>query len=432
MDDTAAGNSSSSSSNSSNVSSSASGWRPDKSENEAVENELPPPLDLSKEKHVFFSNVLPTPIGSLHCSAFSHIGKRKNQEDRFVFCPDLLDGEYAFFGVFDGTVKEHASEWVHKHILPILLETPAFRKFHALSKEQKVASRSLLEQATREMYHQTDAALIQYCSIHEYHYASTTAVTALVHFPSNVMVVANLGDSHLVMGGKPAASPSPSGKTDGKSGSSSTGGDSAGGEGASVEPSHVSAVMVTAPHRADHAKERARIEEAGGSVVYIHNKPFIRGGDFHYRHHAMQLNYSRAFGGKDLKPYGLSCQPNIFSIPINFSKGSHTPEGKIVDSVNGEGKGGLSSDEVGVVLMGSDGVWDVINPKEAVTMAYRAQEQYLAFEQRQRTEKEAGEEQTQRRERPPSPSEALVQIALVNHKYKGSSDNVTALVFFLL
>ena len=46
------------------------------------------------------------------------------------------------------------------------------------------------------------------------------------------------------------------------------------------------------------------------SVEYLHNsfdKPFIRGGDFTARKargdRAMQLQYSRAFGGKDLKPY---------------------------------------------------------------------------------------------------------------------------------
>ena len=45
-------------------------------------------------------------------------------------------------------------------------------------------------------------------------------------------------------------------------------------------------------------------------MEYLHNsfdKPFIRGGDFTARKargdRAMQLQYSRAFGGKDLKPY---------------------------------------------------------------------------------------------------------------------------------
>ena len=49
---------------------------------------------------------------------------------------------------------------------------------------------------------------------------------------------------------------------------------------------------------------------SGGQVVYLHgDKPFLRGGDFFQRHslghHPKQLNYSRAFGGKGLKKYGL-------------------------------------------------------------------------------------------------------------------------------
>ena len=51
------------------------------------------------------------------------------------------------------------------------------------------------------------------------------------------------------------------------------------------------------------AEERRRIEKAGGSLAYLHGgKPFIRGGDFAERQlkgdRPMQLNYSRAFGGK--------------------------------------------------------------------------------------------------------------------------------------
>ena len=47
----------------------------------------------------------------------------------------------------------------------------------------------------------------------------------------------------------------------------------------------------------------------GGSLAWLHgNKPYIRGGDFHPRQangeHPKQLNYSRAFGGKDLKMFG--------------------------------------------------------------------------------------------------------------------------------
>jgi protein phosphatase len=46
--------------------------------------------------------------------------------------------------------------------------------------------------------------------------------------------------------------------------------------------------------------------QSGGSLAWLHGgKPFLRGGDFTARQaqgdRPMQLNYSRAFGGKDLK-----------------------------------------------------------------------------------------------------------------------------------
>ncbi len=71
-------------------------------------------------------------------------------------------------------------------------------------------------------------------------------------------------------------------------------------------------------HKPDTPEERTRIENSGGSVEYLHNhqhKPFIRGGDFQQRkllgESPMQLQYSRAFGGKDLKPFGLSGDPTV-------------------------------------------------------------------------------------------------------------------------
>ena len=62
----------------------------------------------------------------------------------------------------------------------------------------------------------------------------------------------------------------------------------------------------------------------------------------------MQLNYSRALGGKDLVPYGLSAVPDISTISIT------------------------SADRVLVVA--SDGLWDVCSPEVAVEHALRSHE----------------------------------------------------------
>ena len=87
-------------------------------------------------------------------------------------------------------------------------------------------------------YTNTDAALIDFCANHEYHYSSTTAVVGIIHFPSNLLVVANLGDSHLVVGRR--CSPE------------------------DTKLDSVPAQILSVSHRADDPMERQRIETAGG------------------------------------------------------------------------------------------------------------------------------------------------------------------------
>jgi serine/threonine protein phosphatase PrpC len=76
----------------------------------------------------------------------------------------------------------------------------------------------------------------------------------------------------------------------------------------------------------------------------------VRGGDFFPRQangeHPKQLNYSRAFGGKDLKMFGLSVDPDISHFEV-------TPEDKLV-------------------LLASDGLWDVVNPRIVCEIALKA------------------------------------------------------------
>jgi len=351
-------------------------------------------VDWSQE-HVYTGPLLPSKIGKLNVCAFTHIGKRKNQEDRFVFCPDLLGGEYAFFGVFDGTVKEHASEWIHKHILPILLQTKSFRQFHSLSQQEKLSNSSILEAAVFEMYAKTDAQCVKAMGQKDYHYSSTTAVTALIHFASSTAIFANLGDSHAVLGSFVSESKEKEQKQN--------------------SPPRLAGKFVTFPHRADDPKERKRIEAAGGSVVYLHDKPFIRGGDFHQRDHAMQLNYSRAFGGKDLKNYGLSPIPDVHIHKLNFDIDERT-------AMTSQDE----KDRTRVLLLGSDGIWDVVSPDDAVNIAYTTQQSFVKYLAEKG--KANGPDPQQR---PASPAECLAHLALKNHKQKGSNDNVTLVAAFL-
>ena len=62
------------------------------------------------------------------------------------------------------------------------------------------------------------------------------------------------------------------------------------------------------------------------------------------------MNYSRAFGGKDLKPYGLSVEPSI-----NHKK--LAPDDKFV-------------------LIGSDGLWDTLPMKNICDIAWKSYCEY--------------------------------------------------------
>jgi protein phosphatase len=250
-------------------------------------------------------------------------------------------------GVFDGTVREFASEWVHTHILPIFKQTDAFVQFEALPADRKAkkSNWALLEDAMHQAFLETDRQLIAWCAAREIHYSSSTGVCAIIYIPAQIMITAHVGDSHCVLGTK-----RPGGELVGRS--------------------------LTPTHKPDTPSELARIEAAGGSLVYLHGgKPFIRGGDFKQRHHAMQLNYSRAFGGKDLKMYGLSCS-------------AETKQVSLKDGADGKPR---------IVILGSDGLWDVIEPTPAIRIAADMQAKYLNRDP-------SGDGRT--------PSQALIDLAL--------------------
>lgn len=306
------------------------------------------------------SILTPKQFGPLVCSAYTHIGKRGNQEDRLVMAPSMLGGEYSFFGVFDGTVKEHASEFVHKVMVDCVLTSKAFRTFHALSNDAKADPKNnkFLKECMTEAYATADARLLQWCREVENHYSSSTSVTVLIHMPTLQMVVGHIGDSKIILGKVVAT------------------------EEKGQTKHQLVGMSLTTDHKPDMVDERKRIEACGGSLTYLHGgKPFIRGGDFSQRKHAMQLNYSRAFGGKDLKMYGLSSVPDV-----NLHQ--------------------LKPGRDRMVIVGSDGIWDVMDAETAVSIAEQAQRQQV------------------------SPSEELGRLALRNHVASGSADNVTAITIF--
>merc|ERR1712137_1121180 len=128
---------------------------------------------------------------------------------------------------------------------------------------------------------------------------------------------------------------------------------------------------------------KERIERCGGMVEKLqnhNNKPFQRGGDFLMRkalgETPMQLQYARAFGAKDLRPFGLICVPDVKIIQLNSA--------------------------MKVVVLASDGLWDVISAQEAAETAIK--------------EAHNGG----------NPAERLVKEALkINQEKKTRADNIT-------
>jgi protein phosphatase len=92
----------------------------------------------------------------------------------------------------------------------------------------------------------------------------------------------------------------------------------------------------------------------------------------------MQLNYSRAFGGKDLKPFGLLATPDITQVQLT------------------------KADRV--LVLASDGLWDVSTADVAVR---RAWESFRLGR---------------------DPALDLTDWALAQHDMRGTIDNVTVTV----
>mmetsp|Transcript_92320 Transcript_92320/g.270221 ORF Transcript_92320/g.270221 Transcript_92320/m.270221 type:complete len:377 (+) Transcript_92320:114-1244(+) len=297
-------------------------------------------------------------------SAFQHMGDRKTQEDRYTVATNLEPegrNPCAFFGVFDGTVGDFASENVKDLVVPKLLESPNWKTLRHLPAGRAGDQERLLENALRDMYRTVDESLLVRCAENTQHYATCTSVTLMVI--GDVLAVGHLGDSRIVLGKEEA--------------SSGAGGSELIGE------------QLTMDHKPDQGPERQRIEQCGGMVERLqnhNNKPFIRGGDFTMRkalgEQPMQLQYSRAFGAKDLKIFGLSSVPDIRIIRM----------------------GSPHYRNVRYAILASDGLWDVMSAQQAVMTAHQAAQEDS------------------------NPAEVLVRRALLEQsRRKARADNITAI-----
>ena len=284
---------------------------------------------------------------------------RPTQEDRFCLIPEFYNSNTSFCGVFDGTVGDDASDYVNKYIVSHLCDTEEIKDLENGIFSKKIAETKslddkaeLIKRALRKTFLGCDAALISMCAEKKLHYASSTGVTAFLS--GSLLTVAHIGDSKACI--------------------------------CKVVGDNIQPEWLTVDHKPNMPNEQKRIEQNGGSLAWLHgNKPYIRGGDFFRRQqqgdHPKQLNYSRAFGGKDLKMFGLSSEPDISHFEI-------TSDDKLV-------------------LLASDGLWDVLNPRTACDIALQARKEGR------------------------SATKQIVQIAIEEMPNVGVRDNITVIAIFL-
>merc|ERR1740117_1408095 len=117
------------------------------------------------------------------------MGDRRTQEDRFVVVP-VLDWisrtqPCAFFGVFDGTVGDFASENVKDLVIPKLMDASRRNGLGGTSTGTRAGGEAAgpekqLENAMHDLYSSVDEALLKRCSDHSQHYATCTSVTVMI------------------------------------------------------------------------------------------------------------------------------------------------------------------------------------------------------------------------------------------------------------
>lgn len=295
-------------------------------------------------------------FGSFTVSAETDIGSRKTQEDRLIIVPDLGDGKHrvAFFGVFDGTVGDFSSDTIQKIIVKHLTGSHQWAELMR-SLEQGGDVAKCASEAVFRMYKTADEELLSLCSKYSHDYASSTSVTVLM--VDRYIVVGHLGDSRVAI--------------------------------CREEGGALLSKFLTVDHKPNNPEEKMRIISCGGSVEFLcshSNNPFIRGGDFTIRkargEQPMQLQYSRAFGGKDLKKYGLSSNPDISVLELD-------PRHRCI-------------------ILASDGLWDIKTCDEAARLLLQARQEGL------------------------NPARFLIDSALNQQRLKSkNSDNITVVGVFL-
>lgn len=253
-------------------------------------------------------------------------GRRAYMEDmhQIVNFEDRPEADAAnlthFFAVFDGHGGKRAAAWAHAHLVSnLLLELARARTEGAAgsgtdsSPLSVDACTGMLDGAAVDAFHRTDAAFLRQAAARGMPDGST-AVTCMVQAldaraggkADRRLLVANLGDSRCVMV-----------RADG------------------------SALALSSDHKPNRPDERARVQAAGGQVVYA--GCWRVQGD---------LAVSRAFGDAHLKNFGVSATPELSAIRL-------TPRDAFL-------------------VLASDGLWDVVDEQQCAASVLRASDPLAA------------------------------------------------------
>ncbi|KAJ5239453.1 hypothetical protein N7468_004072 [Penicillium chermesinum] len=173
---------------------------------------------------------------------------RDSQEDRCtIISPDQFpaqtDEKLAFFAVYDG----HGSEWVAEH---------ASQNLHGLVVKRSEFEQGDYARAIKGALSDEDNMLYKSFKFEaeEPAFAGSTAAICLINLTHGELIVANLGDSHVILAERDPA-------TD--------------------RPFHIR--RLTEAHKPELPGERQRIEEAGGSVTIRNGTARRERRQFHAR-----------------------------------------------------------------------------------------------------------------------------------------------------
>ncbi|KAI9372314.1 phosphatase 2C-like domain-containing protein [Aspergillus egyptiacus] len=245
-------------------------------------------------------------------------GSRPSQQDRHIIVPpdafpEGSENKVALFAVFDGhgshTVAKHAKD----HLPRFLLESAEFLQGN-------------YERGMQKAIEKEDRALFEEFKHGEDEYASSgsTVSIAVVDLTKGILVVGNLGDSHILLA-----------ERDTESGSVK-----------SID-------RLTKEHKPDDPGERQRIEEAGGTVHSQHNIWRIGAlnmsralGDLEYKNPLNNASSSPITNGQKLATGDPSAERDDFlSIKMSFKRVQ------------------LEKDKQYVVALTSDGVTNALEDK---------------------------------------------------------------------